>query len=240
MTSLSLTKPITFGRPKTATAVGDERSAPAALGGVPRANLLPPSVIAAQRGRKAVRGMVAGVVVAAVVVVAGVGATGWLAVSANMDLATERALTEELVAEQSQYADVSSALSGVADRSVALQSVGTTDVLWSEYLAAVRATLPQGMLLTGIVVDASSPLSAISADTSALSADRAASISLTVTTPDLPSVQSWIDSLASLPGYSDAVLNAISRDQAGFYQSVVTLSVSDAIYSGRFSKEDAE
>jgi hypothetical protein len=175
-----------------------------------------------------------------VVVVAGVAASGWLAVSASSDLATERARTEALVAEQAEYADVSSALAGVADKRGALETVGQTDVLWSDYLSAVRATLPQGMLVIGIAVDATSPLSTIASDTSALGADRAATITLTVTTPDLPSVQAWIDSLAGLPGYSDAVLNAISRDQTGFYQSVVTLSVDDTVYSGRFAEEAAE
>jgi len=253
-----LNKPITFGRTKNAAPVEPTVDAPVtdpppspavakaeppratliALGGQPRANLLPPSVILAQRGRRAVRVMLAVVVAAAVIVVAGIAGSGWWALTQSAALAAERARTDQLLADQAQYADVNAAIAGLTKRTDAVALVGASDILWADYLALVRGTLPDGTALTGASIEATSPISAVTPDESALNRDRAASIVMTVSSQDLPAVQSLIDQLATLPGYTDAVLNSINLDPSGLYLATVSLGVDESVYSARFALEE--
>ncbi|MFD1714759.1 hypothetical protein ACFSBZ_09780 [Amnibacterium flavum] len=251
MSSLSLTKPITFGKKKTsegADAVDTARTSGAAiatatpgLGGVPRANLLPPSVLDAAKGRRAMRGMMVGLAFAVVVAVAGSAAAGVFAMSRSVALAMERANTDTLLAQQLKYSDVSTTLSSISTLTAAQQAVGATDVVWADYLASVRAALPAGVQITNISVEATSPTTAVATGATALSLPRAASLSLTVTSGDLASVRAWMDNLAGLPGYADALLGSVTLSPEGVYESVVSLGVNGEIYSGRFTTtEDAQ
>lgn len=246
MTSLSLTKPITFGKKKSkpvdaATKTTATVTVAAGFGGVPRANLLPPSVLQAAKGRQVLRGMMIALAASVAVAVAGSALAGVFAMSHGMALAEGRAKTDALLAQQLEYADVSTTLSSIDALGAARQAVGSTDVLWADYLSELRGTLPTGVQITAATVEATSPTTVVAVGASALSAPQAANLKLTVSSSDLASVQAWMNNLGGLSGYADAMLTSVTRSPEGVYASVVSLSVDDTIYSGRFATtEDAQ
>lgn len=240
MTSLSLTKPITFGRRKTDAVTVQSHAVPGALGGIPRANLLPPSVLALAHGRRVMRGMLVAVACAVAVAVAGSAAAGVFAMSRGTALAEERAVTDSLLAEQLEYSDVSTTLTSIATLDGAREAIGATDVLWADYLQTVRAVVPSGVSITGLTLQSTSPTTVVVTGASALSVPSVATLSLTTTSSDLASVTAWMDDLAALPGSLDAMLGTVSLSPSGLYEAVVTLSVDQSIYSNRFAAEVAE
>lgn len=237
MSALSLSKPITF---KSASSARGRSISIAGVGSTPRAHLLPPSVIAAQRGRRQVRVMIAGLVALSVVVAAGVGAAGYLAISRTAVLDAERATTSQLAADQAQYSDVAASLSAIDSLTSARSTVGALDVDWAAYIAQIRGLMPEGFALTGVTIDSSTPISAVPAQSGTLAADRVASLRLTVSSPELVPSTQWIDGLATLPGYVDAALTSSTRDDNGTYRTTVTLAVDSTVYSGLYTTEAAQ
>ncbi len=216
------------------------RKPPLLVGAPPRANLLPPSVLTAQRGRKAVRVVLFMVVASIVVVALGMGAASVVVTQSAVALAEERAKSDALLAAQAEYSDVSQMM---AIRSRLLSeraAAAATDVDWAGYLGLVRGTLAPGMELQSADVQASTPLEQIVQPTAPLMAPRIATLSLTASAPDLAAVESWLAALQTLPGYTDAMPGSISAAEDGTLTAQVTVGVGDAAWSHRFdvSKEN--
>jgi len=210
-----------------------EPSTPVALS--PRANLLPPSVIAARKARKTLRGIVVAVVAALAVVALGVGAASIVAASSGAALAAEQSRTDSLLAQQAEYSKVSSALTSIQQLTTQEAVAGATDVEWAEYVGLIRSGLPAGVSLAAVSVEATSPLSAIAQPTAPLQGARVAALTLTVDTADLGALQTWLDGLTALPGYVDATPQSISSSSAGGLTATVVLNIGDGAYSGRFA-----
>lgn len=210
------------------------------LGSSPRANLLPPSVLAARRGQKAVR-VVLMIVVASVAAVAlAIAGVSVLVAQSAGALAEERAKSDALLAAQAKYSDVSELLSTRSRLLTERSAAAATDVDWSAYLGLVRGTLAPGMVLQSADVQASTPLEQIVQPTAPLQAPRIATLSLTASAADLASVEAWLAALQTLPGYTDAMPGSVSAAEDGTITAQVTVGVGEDAWSHRFdlSKED--
>lgn len=229
MSALSaMNRPITLGR----RAARPPRS-PLVLGGVPRADLLPPSVVAERRLRHAARAVGIALITTLVIVLGAVGASFAHSFAATAALDAERERTNELLASQSEFSEVSSALGAIDRLSAARAAAGTTDIEWGPYLARVAALLPPGTTVGSVVVTAATPTTPLPAAVGASGKPLAATMLYTVTGPDLAAVRDWMLALRGLPGYAGAALQSASEAD-GLYSAQVQIAVDQGIYSGRF------
>lgn len=218
------------------------RPAPAALqvGGPPRVDLLPPEVRARYRSRSLRRGLVGLVIAVAVLTGGGVGLATLLSITADVALAAEQQKTQELLAQQLEFVEVTQ----LKNESIAVEQArlvgASTEIMWPQYLNAVRATLPPGTGLAVLGVQSSSPIAVIEQSSVPLQQPRVASIKLGVTTPDLATVGAWIAALPGLTGYADATLNSIEPGAAGGFLANVTVNITAEAFANRFLPEQPE
>jgi hypothetical protein len=62
-----------------------------------------------------------------------------------------------------------------------------------------------------------------------------ATLSFTAKSPTLPEVPAWLNSLAGLPGYTDASPSSVSLDNKGVYTVIITMHINQAAYTNRFA-----
>lgn len=209
------------------------------VGAVPRANLLPPSILAFRRDRRNVRMLLMALVLAVVIALLATGVAGLAAAATASQLQAEQARTLTLLAQQSEYSEAGEASATLAATGQALAVAGATDVDWSEYIAEIEKGLPDGMALTGVQLKATTPISVVDQPVAPLQGARVATLTLTASSADLPELELWLNSLADLPGYVDSNPGSVISAEGGFL-TVVTLGVNAEIYSNRFVEEAAQ
>jgi Tfp pilus assembly protein PilN len=210
------------------------------LGGPPRADLLPPEVGLAARGRVLRRNAIAVIVLAILVVVAAYAGAAFLAVGAQAQLDAANARTQELLTEQAKYAEVKQVTSMLEKATVA-QRVGTsTEIDWKDYLNDIQASLPAGTLVTNVVAETATPVTAFAPPSVPLQGDRIGELRFTATSTSLPDVQKWLDALATLDGFVDASPGSVTlNDQTGTYEVTITMHVNKLALLLRFDEAAA-
>ena len=206
------------------------------IGGEPRVDLLPPE-IRAQRNAAAVRRRLGyGVILLIVLVAGGSGATGIQAIQAQASLASEQALTANLLVQQRKYIQVRSVQDEVSLIQAAQQVGTSTDIDWKKYLSEVQATLPANVTLDTVTIDSASPLTEYAQATAPLQGARVATLSFTAKSATLPEVPAWLNALTSLPGYTDASPGSVTLDPTtGVYTVDITMHINQAAYTNRFA-----
>jgi hypothetical protein len=209
------------------------------VGGAPRVDLLPPEVRSERRTAGLARRAWAGVVVVAVVVAIGSGAALLQRMDAEDSLLMAQGETQSLLTQQQQYADVRKVQKDVALIGAAQKVGGSTDIDWPAYLEKIQATLPVGVTIVGVSLDQASPLAAYEQATAALQSSRVATVTIQVTSPELPSVTDILEGLATLPGFADAQPGSINLEN-GLYKADITMHLDAAVLSGRFDTQEGE
>ncbi len=209
------------------------------LGAEPRVDLLPPEVLALRQGRATRRALGVGVAAVLLLTLAAVGGSTLLSMSATQQLLTAQNATTDLLAQQQKYLDVRKIQDQVKVVQAAQQVGASTEIDWRGYLTKVQQTLPPNVTLQTITVDSASPLAAYAQSTAPLQGARIATLSFTAQSPTLPQVPSWLDSLAGLPGFVDAVPGSVTLDQqSSVYTVNIVMHIDQAAYSGRFAAEE--
>lgn len=197
------------------------------LGGAPHANLLPPEVELAARGRAMRRSAMALIALAVVIVIAAYGGATFLAIGANAQLDAANARTQELLTEQGKYAEVRH-VTTMLQKAVDAQRVGTsTEIDWKAYLDDIQKNLPAGTLLTNVVAETATPITDFAPPSAPLQGDRIGELKFTATSTSLPDVQKWLDALALMAGYVDASPGSVTLNaEAKTYEVTITMHVS--------------
>lgn len=208
------------------------------VGGIPRIDLLPPEVHQRIRARKVRRGL--GMLVVAVVVAVGGGTAAAMLNAAASEAALDeaQARTQELLAQQVEFMEVTQLANTKAAIEQALLVGSSTEILWPEYLAAVNATLPPGTAISSLTVTGSSPIALVPQPSLPLQVPRVATVQLSVAAPDLATVSAWISRLPELPGFADATLASIEPAEAGV-RANVTLNITHEAFANRYAPVDA-
>jgi Tfp pilus assembly protein PilN len=206
-----------------------------AIGGQPRVDLLPLEVRAERKAGIQVRRAWLGVAAVVVLVGIGVGAATLHQQTAAASLVSAQSATGKLSHDASQYSAVKETQSGVDLIDAAREVGGATDVDWTSYLAKIALTVPSGATLSAMTVDSASPILAYAQASAPLQGQRVATLTLTATSTSLPSVPTWLNSLASLPGYVDATAGTVALT-SGVYTSTVTLHVDSKVFSNAYKK----
>jgi hypothetical protein len=208
------------------------------IGGDPRVDLLPPEITAEQKGRRLRRGLAVAVVAVVLVTGAGIAAATWEAERSQANLAVVQARTTELLAAQGEYIEVRRAQEEVDATVAARRLAASVDIDWTDYLQQIRARLPGDVVIGAVVLDAGSPWVPYVQATAPLQPSRVATISLTLTSPTLPSVPDWLDAMATLPGYADSAPTRVALLDTGAYEVSLTLHVNAEAFSNRFAEAE--
>ena len=205
------------------------------IGGEALADLLPPEL---RRQRKAIRTrhrLWASTAVLVVLMLLGTGVAAFQAFQGKLSLASEQQRTSALVAQQNKYLKVRVVQDEIGFLQAA-QEVGTsTEIDWQGYLNKVKATLPANVTLTSVTIAAGSPLASFAQSAVPLQGSRVATLSFVATSQTLPEVPAWLDSLTTLPGYTDASPGNVARADTGVYTVNITMHISEAAFTKRFA-----
>jgi type IV pilus assembly protein PilN len=208
------------------------------IGGPARANLLPPEVGAAAKGKIQRRNAVALIVVAVLIVIAGyVGASVFAgAAQGQLDAANQR--TQELIAEQGKYVEVKQ-VTNLLDTATAARQVGmSTEIDWKAYLDDIQRSLPAGTLVTNVVAETATPLVDFAQPSVPLQGDRIGVLTFTATSASLPDVEQWLDALSRLYGYVDASPGSITLNKdTRRYEVTITMHINTDALLDRFDDE---
>lgn len=224
-----------------ATKAQKASAAPLAIGGVPRADLLPPDVRAAYKGKAMVRILLILVVTVAVIVAGGVGYATIRSISSQAFLQLERDRSLDLLARQLDFAEAKQ-IANKVDAATASRALGTaTEIDWRVYLDEVSATLPDGVGLTQLVI---APVVAGVGDVAVenpLQQAAVATITVTATSVTVPDVEAWFDDLAGITGFAGIAPPAtVAGSPADGYIVSLELLVNDQAYLSRFQNEEEE
>lgn len=217
----------------------DSREAGALVyGGVPRAHLMPPEVALQKKELGRRRGLVTAVIAVLALTVAGVVGSFLVAANAEAQLAEERRITEQLLASQLEFTEVTlvrGQLQSITDVRGQLASV---EVLWRESLAPYLSVLSAEEVVQSLTFASNSPAEPAIGVTGPLRSPRVATVTMVVLTTVPPAPQNWYRAWERIDTYADASIDSITLLQRG-YETTVTINLNELALSERFGDEEA-
>jgi hypothetical protein len=180
---------------------------------VPRVNLLPPEIEAERRFKRTQ--LVLGGTTLGVVAVLGAGlALSVLAANdAEETLLAEQARTQQLVAEEGEYAEVPLVLGQVESAQAARSTAMAGDVLWYQYLNQVAATYPKDLWLRDLTVTVNPATPAGAAPVDPVTTPGIGTVVFNGTGLEHPVTAEWLDVLGAVPGFADPAYTASTRTE---------------------------
>lgn len=208
------------------------------LGGEPRADLLPPELKARRAGRALHRAMTIGLAGLIVIMGVSIGAVSLNAAVKQNELAAAALRTDAILVETSKYAEVSR-VQDQYDTTLSVRALGlSTEVDWKVYLQSIRVMLPADVTIDTVTVSSASPWTPFAQSQVPLMGPRTASLALELTSPSLPPVPEWLESMKTLSGYSDATPGSITRDDNANYVVSLALNINEDALSNRFAVKE--
>lgn len=206
---------------------------------LPQVNLLP-SEIRAGRQLRSVKAWLA-VSVLVVLLVAGLGyvlATLLLS-NANAELAATQDQNQLLIAEQAQYAEVTTVLREIDAVDEARSTGMASEVLWRPYVGAIAATAPVAVSVDNLSITGPSPDPTAPAliTTNPIARIGIGTVTFTSRSLTLPDTATWIRNLEQVPGFADAWFSTASiaeEDGTVYYQVSGQVTLTEEALSGRF------
>ena len=210
-----------------------------AVGGVPRADLLPPEIRVEHKGRRTRRKLIYATLGVVLLVFVGTGASYYFASASQNALLAEQNRTSELMLEQQKYSDVRVVQDELATVEAGQMVGAATEIDWNAYLDLVEASLPANVAVVEIAIDGASPLVDYGQPSAPLQGMRVATFTFGAATATLPDTDAWLVALSALPGYADANPDSITVDEeTGLYKTVVTMHIGEGAWSQRFLPDD--
>jgi hypothetical protein len=210
---------------------------PSALGGEPRVSLLPAEVNDFHKARATRRRLGFAVFGVLVMVAAGVAGAFVLSTTAQAQLEAARATSSDLVAQEAQFSDLRRIQTGIALVGAGQQVGASTEIDWKTYLQKLQATLPPGVAINGVTIESASPFVDFAQSSVPLEGSRVATLSFAAMSPTLPSIPDWLDGLATLQGFADAVPGSVQVQTDGTYLVNITMHINADAFSLRFAEK---
>jgi hypothetical protein len=208
------------------------------LGGAPRVELLPPEVALQEKARSTRRGLIGLFIVVLLIVIGGYGAAVLHGQQAQSDLAAAQARTGAIQAERQKYGAVTTTDALITDIGSARTLGASTEIIWSNMLDSIRASLPGGVTITSATMKGTAPWETALTPAGPLREPRIATISLVISSPTIFDATDIVRSLVSVPGFADATPDTVTGGTDG-YSTTITLNVNDKALSGRFAAKEA-
>lgn len=204
-------------------------------------NLLPPQITARRRLRLVQRWLVIAIALALVVALGAVVWTSMVKNSAERELEDARAETQRLLAAQAQYSEVPQILDELESVQTARELGMGTEILWSPYLSAITAVLPDDMSLEEVSVFTPPQFQSLLVSSVNPPNTVAATLTFTAQATELPDNFDWLESLEELVGVVDVYYTAADTsddDGEQFYEINAQLALSVDAFSGQHAPED--
>ena len=216
------------------------------VGAIPRADLLPPEIRAAYRGKVVVRVLIILVITVAVVVAGAVGYASLRSITSQSFLQLERDRSTELQARQLEFAEARQ-IANQVDEAIEARKVATVaEIDWKAYLDEVRGTLPAGVSLRTVAIAPIDREAAGSGGEPAnpLQQESISAITITAFSKTVPDVESWFDDLEGITGFAGiappATVTEEGEGEAAGYTVSLELLVDEEAYLMRFQSEEGE
>ncbi|RWZ50030.1 hypothetical protein ELQ90_11845 [Labedella phragmitis] len=210
-----------------------------AVGRRPRADLIPPEIVAEHQAKKTRRRLLLGLLGVLLVVGLAAGGATWLNVQSQFALLASQARTADLLVEQAKYIEVRRVQEEIALIESGRKVGASTEILWKDYLLSVQSKLPADVVVMSVLIESASPLSEFAQSDEPLQEPRVATLTFSAVSATLPDVTSWLDGLADLPGYVGATPASVSLDEESrLYTSAVTMQIDEGAWSERFTPDD--
>lgn len=219
-----------------------ERSEGGALvyGGIPRANLMPPEVAQNRRDSARRRSLIAIAGLVIVIVLGGVVASFLYAAAAQQRLADERRITDQLLATQLEYAEVTQIRADIQTIADFRTELGGVEILWQDALIPYLSALGEGSAVSQITIIGDQPGQPQLGATGPLREQRVATVSLVVTTADVPQPWLWLRSWEQLETFADASIDRVTLNEGTSYDVALTINLDADALSLRFAPEGAD
>lgn len=205
-------------------------------GAIPRANLMPPEVAMRRKESARRRGLVTAVIGVVALTIAGTVGAFFYAAGAEARLVDERRVTDELLATQLEYTEVTlvrGQLQAITDVRAQLAGV---EVLWREELRPYLAALSPGEVVDAMSFSSNAPAEPLIGVTGPLRSPRVATARIVVITENLPRPWEWIRDWELIETFGDASIDSITRQQDG-YETTVTINLSELALAQRFGAQ---
>jgi type II secretory pathway pseudopilin PulG len=207
--------------------------------GEPRVQLLPPLVKQRERSRRTRRLLAFVVVVSIGVALAGV-AFGYLrAVQAEAALAAERMRTEQIQAEQAEYAEAAQKAALVEASEQAQRQVTANEIDWLDLISEIGAYVPAGAAIDLMAFSAPAPWEPPLVPEGELREPRVAIVNLTIGSADYSLAAAFVREVWNMEGVADVVITGTTID-AGRYLTTITLTLNEQVRADRFLDDGAE
>ncbi|RMI13099.1 fimbrial assembly protein [Cellulomonas triticagri] len=206
----------------------------------PQVNLLPAEVTQGRRLKSTKRLLVLALAVVLLVIALGYVGSLFLARHAASELTAAQAETTRLQDEKAQYAEVPQVLSDIATAEIARQQAMSSEILWPDYLEALRAVTPEGVSYDSISVAVGAPGQPYGGSTNPLSGTTIGQVAFTARSLTLPDTAAWIDAIEGVSGMSNPWFSSASiseEDGVVFYQVQASVDLLPSALSGRFEPE---
>lgn len=215
------------------------RDGEALVGGIPRANLLPPSIVVAERAAAKRKGALGAIAAAAVLAGVAVAAAAWYAGTRQSALEAEQQTTDSLLAQQLEFSEVRVIEDAIATAEAARVLATAPEVDWREYLDYIQSSLPAGTVVTSFNLQSGTVTTPFAPPSDPLQGPRVAQLSFVAQSPGLLDVSQWIDNLATIPGFQDATPSSIQVED-GVTTSTIVMNVNAEALAQRFVETEDE
>jgi hypothetical protein len=203
------------------------------VGGVPRAELLPPEIELEKKARAQRRGLLAILVLVFAFVGLSYSAVAVMTAASQVGVDEARARTADLISQQAQYIEVRQLQAQVGAAEAARLLATSTEVDWPATIASLVAVAPETVNASAITVATSTPISPFGGTTVPLENPRIAELTLVGASATLPDLGAWITALHDVKGFADATPGSISR-QGDVYVYTMVIHLNEQIYTNRF------
>lgn len=204
------------------------------LGGVPRVNLLPPSVGRREKERVTRRFLALAVlaVIAGVAVISDVA--GLYRHTEETHLATLQVASEALLTKERDYAAAAAASATSSKITDVEQFVGKSDILWAPLLNVLTAAIEPDATISSTSSVASTGWTVASPNNVPLNPASVATSSITITFVSLDRLQAIVDRLLLVPAVVAVSPGAVAKT-GSTYTTTISLSLGTDTYSKRFT-----
>lgn len=206
-------------------------------GGVPRAHLMPPEVALQKKERGRRRGLVTAVIAVIALTVAGIVGSTFIATASEAQLAAERRTTEELLATQLQFAEVTQVRGQLQSITDVRAQLGSVEVMWRESLTPYLAVLSADELVDTLTFQSDAPAQPALGVTGPLRVPRTATIRIVISTSEVPTPQTWYRAWEKIETFADASIDSVTFQESG-YKTAVTINLNSLALAQRFGADE--
>ena len=206
------------------------------------ANLLPPEIIDARRGKKIKK------LIAAVLAFALLATTGWYFYAQHQTAGARGGVSSaqdqlvQLQHEQAKYDNVVKTQAAIRAIQVELSQLMTSDLQWWQLLPTLRAAAPPGVTLTSVsgTITATAAGSGGASQAPGLGSPQAAgTMTIIGAAPDQATIATFVDSLGSVHGVADPFVTGAQSQASGPFQFTVQIQLTSAALGGRYATPSA-